>query len=47
MIDGFRSGFIGTSDAPILTGIIVITSLNVILWTVCYEMFRRGYKLKS
>jgi hypothetical protein len=25
----------------------VITSLNVILWTVCYEMFRRGYKLKS
>lgn len=47
MIDGFRSGFIGTSDAPVLTGIIVITSLNVVLWVVCYEMFRRGYKLKS
>lgn len=47
MIDGFRSGFVGISDAPILTGIIVITSLNALLWAVCYEMFRRGYKLKS
>ena len=47
MIDGFRSGFIGTSDAPIMTGVIVITSLNVVLWIVCYEMLRRGYKLKT
>lgn len=47
MIDGFRSGFIGTSDAPILTGIIVITVLNVALWIACHTMFARGYKLKS
>ena len=47
MIDGFRSGFIGTSDAPIMTGIYVITSLNVVLWVSCHMMFKRGYKLKS
>jgi len=47
MIDGFRSGFIGTSDEPILTGIIIITSLNAVLWVTCHMMFKRGYKLKS
>ena len=47
MIDGFRSGFIGTSDAPILTGIVVVTSLNLILWITCHMMFARGYKLKN
>lgn len=47
MIDGFRSGFIGTSDAPIATGIAVVTGLNVVLVAVCHEMFRRGYKLKD
>ncbi len=47
MIDGFRSGFIGTSDAPVLTGIVVITALNVILWVICHQMFARGWKLKD
>ena len=47
MIDGFRSGFIGTSDAPVLTGIVVITALNVILWVICHQMFARGWKLKN
>jgi ABC-2 type transport system permease protein len=47
MIDGFRSGFIGTSDAPILTGVVVVTSLNLILWITCHMMFARGYKLKN
>ena len=47
MIDGFRAGFIGTSDAPIWTGIVVVTTLNVILWVTCHQMFARGYKLKD
>ena len=47
MIDGFRAGFIGTSDAPIWTGIAVITSLNVVMWIICHQMFARGYKLKG
>ncbi len=47
LIDGFRFGFIGTSDAPIWTGIAVVTVLNVILVGVCHAMFARGYKLKD
>jgi len=47
MIDGFRAGFVRTSDAPILTGVILITVLNVVLWVICHMLFKRGYKLKS
>lgn len=47
MIDGFRAGFIGTSDVPLINGIIIITALNIVLWTVCHLMFASGYKLKS
>lgn len=47
MIDGFRAGFIGSSDAPILTGIIVTTAINVALWVGCHMMFATGYKLKD
>ena len=47
MIDGFRSGFIGTSDAAIWTGVIVLTTLNVVLWVICHQIFARGWKLKD
>ncbi|MCW8914606.1 MAG: ABC transporter permease [Magnetovibrio sp.] len=46
MIDGFRAGFVGQSDAPILTGMIVVASMDVVLWIVCWRMFESGYKLK-
>lgn len=47
MIDGFRAGFIGQSDAPVLTGIIVMAAINTVLWLVCYRMFKAGYRLKA
>ncbi len=46
MIDGFRFGFIGQSDAPIAVGIVVLIVVNVALWAICYVMFASGYKLK-
>lgn len=46
MIDGFRYGFIGQADAPILTGMIAVAATNAVLWFVCYRMFATGYKLK-
>ena len=46
MIDGFRYGFIGQSDASILTGMIVVGLMDVFLWIVCWRMFESGYKLK-
>ena len=47
MIDGFRAGFIGSSDAPLYEGMILISVLNVALWIGCHRMFASGYKLKS
>ena len=46
-IDGFRAGFIGYSDAPIINGIIVCIVLNTILSILVYKMFETGYKLRT
>jgi len=46
MIDGFRYGFIGQSDAPVLTGMVVVGLMDVVLWIICWRMFESGYKLK-
>jgi len=46
-IDGFRAGFIGYSDAPIVNGIIVCVFLNTILFYLVYKMFQTGYKLRT
>ncbi|WOI53574.1 ABC transporter permease [Parvularcula sp. LCG005] len=47
LIDGFRYGFIGVSDAPVLRGAVVALILTVLLCAVTYLLFRRGYKLKA
>jgi len=47
MIDGFRYGFIGNSDADPLLGLAVMSGINIFLWTVCRQMFKAGYKLKT
>lgn len=46
MIDGFRYGFIGQSDASIYVGMAVVASMDVVLWIICWRMFDSGYKLK-
>ena len=47
MIDGFRYGFIGHSDANPAVGLAVLAAVNAGLWVLCYWMFASGYKLKS
>ena len=47
MIDGFRYGFIGQADAPVALGLSVLTLLNIVLYGVCYVMFKTGYRLKT
>ncbi len=47
MIDGFRYGFIGQSDANPMTGVLVLCGVNAVLWMMCHRMFATGYKLKS
>jgi len=46
MIDGFRYGFIGQADAPILNGMLAVAGVDLILWIICWRMFDTGYKLK-
>lgn len=47
MIDGFRYGFIGHHDAPLLTGALVMAAVNAVLLLITYRMFATGYRLKS
>lgn len=47
LIDGFRAGFIGRADGPLLAGALVVAAVNALLWAVCHWMFKRGYKLKA
>ncbi|GLQ05347.1 ABC transporter permease [Sneathiella chinensis] len=47
MIDGFRYGFIGTSDSTLLKGALVVGVLDLILFAVVWALFKRGYKLKA
>lgn len=47
MIDGFRYGFIGRHDGSLVTGIVTVTLINIVLWSICHVLFARGYKLKD
>lgn len=47
LIDGFRSGFIGVSDASVLTGAVVTFVLVAAAVAATFTLFRRGYKLKA
>ena len=47
LIDGFRAGFIGKADGPLLAGALVVAAVNAALWAICHAMFRTGYKLKA
>jgi len=47
VISGFRYGFLGTSDSPILTGVAVLLGVNATLGVLCYTLIRSGWKLKN
>jgi ABC-2 type transport system permease protein len=47
VIDGFRSGFIGVHDGPVVAGAVTLVVLNIALWTACYWMLRTGWRIKQ
>jgi len=47
VISGFRYGFLGVADSPILVGSAVVLGLDVVLGLVCYWLLRSGWKLKN
>ncbi|MEQ9488793.1 MAG: ABC transporter permease [Alphaproteobacteria bacterium] len=47
MIDGFRYGAIGQSDANPFVGMLVLAGVNAVLWAIAWRMVKTGYKLKA
>ena len=47
VISGFRYGFLGVTDSPIMVGAVGLLVLNIGLWALCYSLLRRGWKIKN
>ncbi|MDQ3077291.1 MAG: ABC transporter permease [Pseudomonadota bacterium] len=47
VISGFRHGFLGVADSPILVGAIGLLLLNIVLFGICYLVLRSGWKIKN
>lgn len=46
MIDGFRYGFFGQSDQPVMLSLTIVFSAAVIVTLVALRMIKTGYKLR-
>jgi ABC-2 type transport system permease protein len=47
VISGFRAGFLGVSDSPLLVGAVGLLVLNVALWALNYWLLKSGWKIKN
>ncbi|MBO0475242.1 ABC transporter permease [Enterococcus sp. DIV0840] len=47
MISGFRYGFLGTIDVPIMLSMIILILFIAVLYTVCWYLIDRGRGLRS
>ena len=46
IISGFRHGFLGVSDSPLLVGASLLLVINVALYGICYTLLRSGWRTK-
>ncbi len=47
VISGFRYGFLGAADSPVLLGALLLLAINLVLGTLCYLLLRSGWRLKA
>lgn len=47
VIDGFRYGFLGVSDGPLLWGALYLLAINTVLGGLTYAVLRTGWRLKA
>jgi len=47
VISGFRYGFIGISDSPLMVGALALLGANIVLGAICYVLLVKGWKLKN
>ena len=46
-ISGFRYGFLGQADSPVLTGALVLLGINIAFAVLCYALLKSGWKLRA
>lgn len=46
MIDGFRYGITGHHDSNLTTGILYLTAMIVVVWTLNHVLISKGYRIK-
>lgn len=47
VISGFRYGFLGLADSPVMLGGAVVLGIDVVMAILCYVLLRKGWKLKN
>lgn len=47
MVDGFRYGFFGQSDQPLLISFLAMLVAALLITIICVAMLKRGYKLRD
>ena len=47
IISGFRHGFLGASDSPLLVGALLLLVINIALYAICYALLKSGWKIKN
>ena len=47
IISGFRYGFLGSADSPVLVGGLLLLGLNLAMFALCYGLLRSGWKIKN
>jgi ABC-2 type transport system permease protein len=47
IISGFRFGFLGQADSPVVLGALLLLAINVALGALCFALLKSGWKLKA
>jgi ABC-2 type transport system permease protein len=47
VISGFRYGFLGQADSPVLLGGALLFLLNLVMLGACYRLLKSGWKIRS
>ena len=47
VISGFRYGFLGVADSPVMLGALLLLAINLALGALCFALLRSGWKLKA
>ena len=47
VISGFRHGFLGEADSPVMVGALALLAINIALFAAGYALLRSGWKIKN